>query len=97
MISFVVHGGAWDIPDSMLDAHRNGVHQALKAGWAVLSKGGSAVDAVEKAIILMEDDDTFDAGTGSFINAAGEVEVDASIRMGKKYRAGAIAAVRFKT
>jgi beta-aspartyl-peptidase (threonine type) len=94
MISLVVHGGAWDIPDELADAHKSGVHQALKAGWAVLSKGGTAVDAVEKAIIVMEDDDTFDAGTGSFMNAAGEVELDASIMSGKKYRAGAIAAVQ---
>ena len=94
MISLVVHGGAWDIPDDQLDAHKAGVHHALKAGWAVLSKGGTAVDAVEKAIIVMEDDETFDAGTGSFMNAAGEVELDASIMSGKKFQAGAIAAVQ---
>jgi L-asparaginase / beta-aspartyl-peptidase len=94
MISLVVHGGAWDIPDELVDAHRSGVHHALKVGWAVLNKGGTAVDAVEKAIIVMEDDETFDAGTGSFMNAAGEVELDASIMSGKGYRAGAIAAVQ---
>lgn len=94
MISLVVHGGAWDIPDELLNAHKLGIQQALKAGWAVLSKGGAAVDAVEEAIRVMEDDDTFDAGTGSFINMAGEVELDASIMNGKNFRAGAVAAVQ---
>jgi beta-aspartyl-peptidase (threonine type) len=94
MISLVIHGGAWNIPDELVDAHRHGVHQALKVGWGILSKGGSAVDAVEASIKYMEDDETFDAGRGSFINAAGEVELDASIMNGKSFRAGAVAAVQ---
>ncbi len=94
MISFVVHGGAWDIPDNAVDAHRDGVRRAFKAGWSVLAKGGSAVEAVETAIIILEDDETFDAGRGSFINQVGEVELDASIMNGKDLRAGAIAAVQ---
>ena len=94
MISLVVHGGAWDIPDELVDAHKAGVHQALKIGWSVLTKGGTAVDAVEKAIMVLEDNETFDAGTGSFINMAGEVELDASIMNGRTFRAGAIAAVQ---
>lgn len=94
MIALVVHGGAWDIPDELVDAHRHGVQQSLKAGWGILGKGGSAVDAVEAAIRWMEDDETFDAGRGSFINAAGEVELDASIMNGKSFRAGAVAAVQ---
>jgi beta-aspartyl-peptidase (threonine type) len=94
MISLVVHGGAWNIPDELVDAHRHGVHQAVKVGWGILTKGGSAVDAVEAAIKYMEDDETFDAGRGSFINAAGEVELDASIMNGKTFRAGAVAAVQ---
>lgn len=94
MLALAVHGGAWDIPDDLVDLHRDGVHRALKAGWSVLSKGGSAVDAVETAIMIMEDDETFDAGRGSFINQAGEVELDASIMSGKSFKAGAIAAVQ---
>lgn len=94
MIALVVHGGAWDIPDDLVDAHKAGVQQAVKAGWAILSKGGTAVEAVEKAIMVMEDDETFDAGTGSFINMAGEVELDASIMSGKKFQAGAVASVQ---
>jgi len=94
MISLVIHGGAWDIPDGLVEAHREGVHRALKAGWSILHKGGTAVDAVESAIMMMEDDDTFDAGRGSFINAAGEIELDASIMNGKTFQAGAVAAVQ---
>ncbi|HTR81824.1 MAG TPA: isoaspartyl peptidase/L-asparaginase [Bacteroidota bacterium] len=94
MVSFIVHGGAWDIPDDLVEAHRHGVRTALAVGWQILSKGGSAVEAVEKAINAMEDDPTFDAGRGSFVNAAGEIELDASIMNGTTFRAGAIAAVR---
>jgi beta-aspartyl-peptidase (threonine type) len=94
VLSFAVHGGAWDIPDELVDLHREGVHRAVKAGWSVLLKGGAAVDAVETAIMIMEDDETFDAGRGSFINQVGEVELDASIMNGKTFRAGAVAAVQ---
>ncbi len=94
MISFIVHGGAWDIPDDLVEAHRNGVREALVIGWDILSKGGSAMDAVEKAVNAMEDDPTFDAGRGSFVNAVGEIELDASIMNGTTFRAGAIAAVQ---
>lgn len=94
MIALVVHGGAWDIPDDMADAHRHGVQKALMIGFAVLSDGGSAVDAVEAAITILEDDETFDAGTGSFLNLAGEVELDASIMDGRNLRAGAVASVQ---
>ncbi len=94
MLSFVVHGGAWDIPDNLVEAHKRGVQQALHVGWDVLYKGGSAVDAVEAAIMMMEDDEVFDAGRGSFINQAGEVELEASIMNGRTFRAGAVAAVQ---
>jgi beta-aspartyl-peptidase (threonine type) len=94
MVSLVVHGGAWNITDDMVDAHRHGVQQALKAGYAVLSRGRSAIEAVEVAVRYMEDDETFDAGRGAFINNAGEVELDASIMNGKTLRAGAVAAVQ---
>ncbi len=94
MIALAVHGGAWNIPDDLVDLHRDGVHRALKTAWSVLTQGGSAVDAVETAIVIMEDDETFDAGRGSFMNQAGEVELDASIMNGKNFRAGAVAAVQ---
>jgi L-asparaginase / beta-aspartyl-peptidase len=94
MKSIIVHGGAWDIPDAMLNDHRNGMQNAIRAGWKVLSEGGSAVDAVETAVYIMEEDPTFDAGRGSFVNMAGEIELDASIMDGATMRAGAVAAVR---
>ena len=93
-VSLVVHGGAWNIPDDQADAHRAGVLSALKAGWEILKDGGTAVDAVERSIIVMENDDTFNAGHGSVLDAAGEIELDASIMEGGTLRAGAVAALQ---
>jgi len=93
-IALVLHGGAWDIPDELVEPHKRGLRAAIKAGWEVLRKNGAAVDAVEQAIVVMEQDETFDAGRGSFINAAGEVELDASIMSGVAFQAGAVAAVQ---
>ena len=64
----LVHGGAWAIPDEMVEAHLAGARAAIAAGWTVLEKGSSALDAVEEAVVIMEDDDSFDAGRGSFLN-----------------------------
>jgi beta-aspartyl-peptidase (threonine type) len=89
----VVHGGAWAMPDHMVDAHINGVCNAMAAGWSVLSRGGSALDAVEEAIVIMEDDDTFDAGRGSFLNRDGKVQLDALIMDGATLRAGGVGCV----
>jgi len=94
MISLVVHGGAWDIPDDLIAPHKSGVLKALKAGWDILKTGGYAVEAVEESIRLLEDDDTFDAGRGSFLNLAGHVELDASIMDGRTLKAGAVASVQ---
>lgn len=94
MISLIVHGGAWDIPDALLGAHRDGCASAVGTGWGILSSGGTAIDAVEQAIRVMEADGTFDAGRGSHLNADGQVELDASIMEGHSYRCGAVAAVR---
>jgi beta-aspartyl-peptidase (threonine type) len=94
MVSLIIHGGAWSIPDSLLDAHRNGCDGAVRKGWGILSAGGTAIDAVEQAIRAMEADGTFDAGRGSHLNADGHVELDASIMEGHSYRCGAVAAVR---
>ncbi len=93
MISLIVHGGAWDIPDNLVDAHRAGCASALAIGWKLLERGGSAIDAVEQVIRHLEDNSTFDAGSGSHLNADGQVELDASIMNGKTLRCGAVAAV----
>jgi len=92
--AMIVHGGAWAIPDDAVAGHRHGVEAALAAGWAVLAGSGSALDAVETAIRVMEDDPTFDAGTGAMLNRDGEVELDAMLMRGEDLAAGAVAAVR---
>ena len=89
----VVHGGAWAIPDDMVDAHLNGVRNAVAAGWRALASGGSALDAVEEAVVIMEDDETFDAGRGSFLNRDGKVQLDALIMDGATLRAGGLGCV----
>jgi beta-aspartyl-peptidase (threonine type) len=93
--SIIVHGGAWDIPPDLLEAHRQGTHRSVQAGWDVLQAGGSALDAVEAAIVIMEDDETFDAGRGSFLNADGQVELDAGFMDGAGLLVGAVAGVQF--
>src|SRR5258706_4612269 len=89
----VVHGGAWAMPDDMVEAHINGVRNALAAGWSVLERGGAALDAIEEAVVIMEDDDTFDAGRGSFLNRDGKVQLDALIMDGGTLRAGGVGCV----
>lgn len=89
----VIHGGAWAMPDDMVDAHIRGVNHALAAGWHVLDRGGSALDAVEEAVVIMEDDETFDAGRGSFLNRDGKVQLDALIMDGATLRAGGVGCV----
>ena len=89
----VVHGGAWAIPDDMVEAHLNGVRNAASAGWRALELGGSALDAVEEAIVVMEDDETFDAGRGSFLNRDGKVQLDAFIMDGETLRGGGVGCV----
>lgn len=89
----LVHGGAWAIPDDMIEAHQNGVANALRAGYALLEKGASAVDAVEAAVSVLEDDETFDAGRGSFLTSDGRVQLDALLMDGSTLRAGGVACV----
>ena len=89
----VVHGGAWAMPDDMVQAHLHGVRNALVAGWRVLERGGPALDAVEEAVVIMEDDETFDAGRGSFLNRDGKVQLDALIMDGSTLRAGGVGCV----
>ena len=89
----VVHGGAWAIPDDMVEAHLDGVQNAIAAGWDILTRRGCALDAVEQAVVVMEDDETFDAGRGAFLNRDGEVQLDALIMDGATLRAGGVGCV----
>src|SRR5947207_4294311 len=77
----------------MVQAHLNGVRNAIAAGWRVLDHGGTALDAVEEAVVLMEDDQAFDAGRGSFLNRDGKVQLDALIMDGYTLRAGGVGCV----
>ncbi len=89
----IVHGGAWAIPDDMVDAHRRGVATALAAGYSLLEKGASSMDAVEASVAVLEDDEAFDAGRGSFLTSDGRVQLDALLMDGATLRAGGVACV----
>jgi len=89
----LVHGGAWAIPDDMVEAHIQGVTNAMRKGWSVLKRGGCALDAVEEAVVVLEDDETFDAGRGSFLNRDGKVQLDAFIMDGATLRGGGVGGV----
>ena len=90
----IVHGGAWHIPPPLREAHREGCRRAALTGWEVLAAGGAALDAVEAAVRVLEDDPTYDAGRGSHCNLQGEVELDALIMDGRTLELGSVAAVK---
>lgn len=94
----VVHGGAGSITRGMLTAEgeaaiRNGLAAALEAGALVLEAGGNALDAVEAAARVLEDDPAFNAGRGAVLTRDGAIELDAAIMDGRDRRAGAVAGV----
>jgi beta-aspartyl-peptidase (threonine type) len=91
--TLLVHGGAWAIPPDATSAHRAGVRNALESGYAILSSGGSALDAVEAAVAVLEDDPAFDAGCGSFLTSDGRVQLDALLMDGGRMKAGGVACV----
>jgi beta-aspartyl-peptidase (threonine type) len=96
--ALVIHGGAGTISRETLSAEREAeirrdLERALEAGHAVLRDGGSALDAVSAAVVVMEDSPHFNAGRGAVFNAEGVNELDAAIMDGAGQRAGSIAAV----
>jgi L-asparaginase / beta-aspartyl-peptidase len=91
--AIAVHGGAKEITPEEEEAHREGCRAALVAGAAILEQGGTAVEAVEAVIRVMEDDPTFNAGFGSVPNTEGNVEMDAGLMDGSDLRVGAVAAI----
>jgi beta-aspartyl-peptidase (threonine type) len=93
-----VHGGAGTILKSSMTAamqkeYEDGLQQALNAGYAILESGGKSVDAVEAAVIVLEDIPLFNAGKGSVFNHLGKHEMDASIMYGKTLAAGAVSGI----
>ena len=91
--AIIVHGGAGPIKDDSLPARLEGCKHAALAGWKMLEQRGSALDAAEAAVVVLEDNPLFNAGTGSTLNSLGQVETDAAIMEGRTLRAGAVAAV----
>jgi L-asparaginase / beta-aspartyl-peptidase len=96
--AIAVHGGAGvyepeKITPAQRAAYKAGITDALRAGEAVLAKGGSALDAVQAAVMVLEDNPLFNAGRGAVLTADGRAELDASIMDGKTLKAGAVAGV----
>jgi beta-aspartyl-peptidase (threonine type) len=95
----VIHGGAGTIERSEMTPekereYRAGLERALTAGYEILKRGGSSLDATEAAVRVLEDDPHFNAGRGSVFTSAGTNEMDAAIMDGKTLAAGAVAAVK---
>ncbi|RVE44097.1 hypothetical protein evm_011263 [Chilo suppressalis] len=86
----IVHGGAGDIPESRVQGKLIGTKAAVIIGHETLLKGGSALAAVEAAVVALENDENFNAGYGSVLNLDGEVEMEASIMSGIKLDVGAV-------
>ncbi|MEN3149534.1 isoaspartyl peptidase/L-asparaginase [Neorhizobium sp. IRAMC:178] len=98
-IALAIHGGCGvmaklDLSDEEWAAARVDLGRALKAGWEVLTSGGAALDAVQAAVVVMEDSPHFNAGYGAALNTNGRHELDASIMDGRTLEAGAVTLVR---
>jgi beta-aspartyl-peptidase (threonine type) len=98
-LAIAIHGGAGVIDRAQMAPEREasylaGLSAALDAGYAILERGGSSLDAVAEAVRLLEDDPQFNAGRGAVLTHDGEAELDASIMDGVGPRAGAVAGVR---
>lgn len=91
--AIIVHGGCGRVGETSLNARGAGAKAAAEAGWKILRAGGSAVDAVEAAVVSLEDNPLFNAGTGSTLNSLGRIEMDAAIMDGATLHAGAVGAV----
>ncbi|MBC5991577.1 isoaspartyl peptidase/L-asparaginase family protein [Pontibacter cellulosilyticus] len=97
--AIAIHGGAGTITRSSLTpdkdkAYRDALEQAIMAGHSVLQGGGTALDAVELAVVHLENNPLFNAGKGSVFTKEGKHEMDAAIMCGRTLEAGAVAGVR---
>src|SRR6266568_1763198 len=98
-IGLAVHGGAGTIERSKMTPEREreyraGLERALTAGYEILKRGGSSLDATEAAVRVLEDDPHFNAGKGAVFTSAGTNEMDAAIMDGKSLGAGAVACIK---
>ncbi len=96
-IALVIHGGAGvskDLSPEREAAARKGLEESLRKGFKILQEGGSSLDAVSAAIVVMEDSPSFNAGRGAVLTAAGTVELDSSIMDGATLKAGAVSGVQ---
>jgi len=99
MITICIHGGAGtilkeDMTPELENAYLEALQTALNAGYAVLEEGGTAVNAVKAAVVVLEDNVLFNAGKGSVFTKKGVQEMDAAIMSGIDLEAGAVAGVR---
>jgi len=97
--AIAIHGGAGAVPREQLsrereERYRAGLAAALDGGFETLERGGSSLDAVARAVCILEDDPCFNAGHGAALTRDGAAELDAAIMDGKNLRAGAVASVR---
>jgi L-asparaginase / beta-aspartyl-peptidase len=97
--TIAIHGGAGtilkeDMTPELEAAYVSGLNDALNAGYAVLEQGGTAVNAVKAAIVILEDNVLFNAGRGSVFTKKGVQEMDAAIMDGATLNAGAVAGIR---
>jgi L-asparaginase / beta-aspartyl-peptidase len=97
--SLAIHGGAGtilkeDMTPELEQAYTEGLSDALNAGYAVLEEGGSSVNAVKAALVILEDNMLFNAGRGSVFTKKGVQEMDAAIMEGENLGAGAVAGIR---
>lgn len=97
-LAMVIHGGAGtirkiDLSPEMETRYRQKLQQALESGYEILSRGGTALDAVEATIRVLEDSELFNAGKGAVFTAEGKNELDAAIMDGSTLQAGAVAGV----
>jgi L-asparaginase / beta-aspartyl-peptidase len=96
VIAIAIHGGAGvarRLRPGTVALYRAALERAVSAGYDILQRGGTSLDAVTAAVVALEDDPLFNAGRGAVYNAAGKHELDASIMEGATLRAGAVAAV----
>jgi L-asparaginase / beta-aspartyl-peptidase len=91
--AIIVHGGAGLIPPERYHAAREGCRAAAEAGWRILAVSGSALDAIEAAIVTLENDPGFNAGTGAVLTSEGRVQLDCGIMDGTSLNIGAVAGV----